>query len=150
MLKRIISLTMCLAMLLLAMSLVGCKKEIEEEAQTSEYATVETVEGDTYVAPDVNYNGMDFNVMTWSWCEDWVLSVDEGSSAIDSQTYYHLKNVEREIGIKFNILRCRHASCRQRVKLACRKKGKASRRRKAVTDFKRGCVFVRQEKRNWC
>ena len=103
MLKRIISLTMCLAMLLLAMSLVGCKKEIEEEAQTSEYATVETVEGDTYVAPDVNYNGMDFNVMTWSWCEDWVLSVDEGSNAIDSQTYYHLKNVEREIGIKFNI-----------------------------------------------
>ena len=103
MLKRIISLTMCLAMLLLAMSLVGCKKEIEEEAQTSEYATVETVEGDTYVAPDVNYNGMDFNVMTWSLCEDWVLSVDEGSNAIDSQTYYHLKNVEREIGIKFNI-----------------------------------------------
>ena len=103
MLKRIISLTMCLAMLLLAMSLVGCKKEIEEEAQTSEYATVETVEGDTYVAPDVNYNGKDFNVMTWSWCEDWVLSIDEGSNAIDSQTYYHLKNVEREIGIKFNI-----------------------------------------------
>ena len=124
MFKRIISLTMCAVILLLSVSIIGCKDtenenteseitesevtESEAESQSeseqaTEEETVDTSNVDTYVAPDVNYNDKDFNIMTWTWCEDWVLSVDERSSAIESQTYYHLKNVERELGIKFKI-----------------------------------------------
>ena len=138
MFKRIISLTMCAVILLLSVSIIGCKdtenenteseiteseiteseiteseitesenetesKNGSESEQTSEDEAEETSKVDTYVAPDVNYNDKDFNIMTWTWCEDWVLSVDERSSAIESQTYYHLKNVERELGIKFKI-----------------------------------------------
>lgn len=100
MMKRIISLTMCAIMLLSAIVISGCAKK-SDESLDAETAAVDT--DDTYVAPDVDYNGMDFNVMRWTWDEDWVLSTTEESSPIEQQTYYHLMTVERELNLKFKI-----------------------------------------------
>lgn len=102
MIKRIISLTMCAIVLLSAIVISGCtKKPANEPSGDTETVAVDT--GDTYVAPDVNYNGMDFNIMRWTWDEDWVLSISDESSAIEKQSYYHLMTVERELNLKFKI-----------------------------------------------
>ena len=68
----------------------------EDNTEESEYV---------YTAPDVNYGGRNFNIFTWTGAEDWVNEFSAELSSIDAQTYMHLRNVESELGIKFNIAR---------------------------------------------
>ena len=72
------------------------EEESEDEEEDSEYE---------YTPPSVDYNGRDFNVFTWDASKDWVNEFASELSSIDAQTYIHLRNVESELGIKFNIAR---------------------------------------------
>ena len=103
MLKKRSSFSILLLILIFSMIFSGCvvKKKNTGTDTTAEIKADDPA--DTYVAPDVNYNGKEFNIMRWTWDEDWVLSVTKESTPIESQTYYHLKSVERELGVEFNI-----------------------------------------------
>ena len=102
--RRFLSVFLAVLMILTAtVGFFGCnKKKTEQPLQVIE-TTAGTVEGDTYVAPNVNYGGKEFNVFTWSLSEDWVDELTPEMSNIDAQTYRHLRNVESELGIAFNI-----------------------------------------------
>lgn len=105
MIKKIIAVFVCILMLFSSLMFSGCVKKSQntgdESGKTSYSSSVS--DEDKYVAPDVDYGGMDFNVMTWTLSDDWVLELTPELTAIDSQTYHHLKTVEAELGIKFNI-----------------------------------------------
>lgn len=103
MLKKRILFTTLILLLIFAMLFSGCNQKKTGTATENTSATVSNDFNDTYIAPNVNYNGKEFNIMRWNWDEDWVLSVSEESSSIESQTYYHLTSVERELGVSFNI-----------------------------------------------
>ena len=99
MLKRIISLLMSALLLLgTVFAVASCGRDEEE---VTEEVAVTYGDGDTYVPPDVNYGGKDFNVFTWSNSEDWVLEFTSDLSKVDAATYYHLATVEQELGLNF-------------------------------------------------
>ena len=105
--KKILCAFLTLIMLLSVTSgLVGCsffEKEQESE-EVSDVVTDTAAESeDDYIPPAVNYGGKNFNVFTWTGSKDWVNEFSTELSSIDAQTYTHLRNVEAELGIKFNI-----------------------------------------------
>ncbi len=100
MLKRTISIMMCMLLLLgTLVATVGCAND--ETAEGENDTVVTYAEGDEYTPPDVNYGGKDFNVFTWDGSTDWVLEFSSELSKIDASTYYHLATVEQELGINF-------------------------------------------------
>ena len=93
---------MCLVLLVSSLLVIGCSKDGEgEEGETTENSVVTYAEGDTYVAPDVNYGGKDFDVFTWQEDREWVLKLNAEASKIDQETYYHLAAVEQELNLNF-------------------------------------------------
>ena len=103
--KRTVGLVLCFLLLLSSLTaFAGCKKNTGSSEDTTKNH-VTTAEGDTYVPPDVNYGGKDFNIFTWDNSKDWVLELNDKLPAVDTETYYHLKAVEEELSIKFNIAR---------------------------------------------
>ncbi len=104
MVKKISVIAICILMLFSGIIFTGCKKDDgSKNGPDNPVNTATQSDGDEYVAPDVNYGGKDFNVMTWTLSEDWILEMNTELNTIDTQTYYHLKTVEEELGIKFNI-----------------------------------------------
>lgn len=101
--NRRISFTICVLTLIFALLFSGCGQKKRKPAEDDTTAPLTADANDSYVAPNVNYNGKEFNIMRWTWDEDWVLSVTEESTPIESQTYHHLKTVERELGVLFNV-----------------------------------------------
>ena len=104
---KVLLLLMSLALVLSAF--VSCGEKAPEnngnqnvESQPKKEETADE-EGFIYAPPNVNYGGDEFNIYTWSTTDEWVLSVDETSTAIDSETFYHFCNVEYELGVIFNI-----------------------------------------------
>ena len=105
MIKRILALLTCTLLLVSSMLVVGCSGGEGVEADTTETVAVTYAEGDTYVAPDVDYGGKDFDVFTWKEkaAEEWVLELTAETSKIDQETYYHLSTVEQELNLNFVI-----------------------------------------------
>ena len=103
MIKRLLALGMCFVLLVSSMLVVGCSKGEGVEADTTETVAVTYAEGDTYVAPDVDYGGKDFDVFTWAEEaeREWVLELTPELSKVDSETYYHLSTVEQELNLNF-------------------------------------------------
>ena len=111
--KQCVRLILCLICLsLLASGMLACKVEsdnptttqpVTEEKPTTSQDPSDGEEEWLYTAPDVNYEGEDFNIYTWAQAKDWVLELDEGTTTIDAATYNHYANVEQELGILINI-----------------------------------------------
>ena len=99
------STTLLLALCMLLSCLMACKDKTEDEAPTGDKGENTYVDsnGWVYVSPDVNYGGEEFNIYTWSATDEWVLELNEGTTPIDSKTFYHLSNVEDELGVDFRI-----------------------------------------------
>ena len=103
--KRTLVLVLCFLLLLSSLTaFAGCKKNTGSSEDTTKNH-VTTAEGDTYVKPDVDYGGKDFNIFTWDQANDWVLELNDKLPAIDIETYYHLKAVEDELSMKFKVTR---------------------------------------------
>jgi len=106
-LVRVMLLLLCLSML--ASCLVACKDDSGDtsgdEQPTRKPTNEETADesGWVYTSPGKLYNNDEFNIYTWSGTNEWVLDVDETTTPIDSETFYHFCNVEEEIGVIFNI-----------------------------------------------
>ena len=105
---RVLLLVLSISILLSAF--VACKNDGEKNNPNQEVPTKKpTVEeapdenGWVYTSPNVNYGNDEFNIYTWSGTDEWVLEVDETTTPIDSETFYHFCNVEYELGIVFNI-----------------------------------------------
>ena len=64
MIKRLLALGMCFVLLVSSMLVVGCSSDQSIDADTTETVAVTYAAGDTYVAPDVDYGGKDFDVFT--------------------------------------------------------------------------------------
>ena len=110
--KQCVRLILCLICLsLLVSGLVACKEEADKPkpSVTQEKPTTPPTPSDDedeewfYTAPNVNYNGEEFNIYTWAQAKDWVLTLDEGTTTIDAATYTHYASVEQELGIVLNI-----------------------------------------------
>ena len=105
MLKRVISVAACLMMLAATLTSLGScglgggggDTEVSQDVVQSSSDT------DTYVPPDVNYGGQDFNVFTWTGTDEWVMEYSKELTDVDRESFYHLASVENELGIKFNI-----------------------------------------------
>lgn len=111
MLKRIISLVLCLIMAAAVLaSFNGCSTE-KDESPSSDAIISETdnaqssgvEDEDTYVPPDVYYNNIDFNILTWDITTEWVMEYSDTLNEINKQSYYHLNMTEQELGINLNI-----------------------------------------------
>lgn len=104
-LVRLLLLCLCLAMLGTAFVSCADKNGPDEEQPTRPPREEETEDenGFIYVSPNVNYNNDEFNIYTWTGTDEWVLDIDETTSSIDSEIFYHFCNVEDELGIIFNI-----------------------------------------------
>lgn len=104
--KRTIGLVLCLLFLLYSLTaFAGCNKKSNGTEENTTKTPATTIEGDTYVKPDVDYGGKDFNIFTWDQANDWVLELNDKLPAIDIETYYHLKAVEDELSMKFKVAR---------------------------------------------
>ena len=103
MIKRIFSICLCFALLVSSVLVMGCSGNQGVDADTTETVAVTYAEGDTYVAPDVDYGGKDFDVFTWAEEaeREWVLELTPELSKVDSETYYHLSTVEQELNLNF-------------------------------------------------
>ena len=116
MLKRILALLTSLVLLTSTVFVIGCSDdaiEIEipkdtvettannEASSNSGNSSNNTDTVDSYVAPNVNYGGKDFDVFTWKEEGEWVLDLTAETSKVDSETYYHLSIVEQELNLNF-------------------------------------------------
>lgn len=84
-----------------ALLIAGCSDKEEED--TNDTVAITYAEGDTYKVPDVNYEGKNFNVLTWTQSEDWVQELTSELSNVEQETYRHLKTVEQELNLKFSV-----------------------------------------------
>ena len=105
MLKRVISVAACLMMLAATLTSLGScgLGGGGSDTEVSQDVVQSSSDTDTYVPPDVNYGGQDFNVFTWTGTDEWVMEFSKQLTDVDRESFYHLANVENELGIKFNI-----------------------------------------------
>ncbi len=99
------AITFLLSLCMLLSCLVACKDKKGNDASTGDKDenTYVDASGWVYTSPNVDYGGEEFNIYTWSATDEWVLEVDENTTPIDSRTFYHLTNVEDELGVDFHI-----------------------------------------------
>lgn len=108
MLKR--SICYILALFCLLGVMAGCKKEPADENSSTITDNTNTSDSGTEridVLPDLDYDGAEVKICTWSATEEWVLDVDDLSklTSIDYASYRHLQNVSNRLNVDFKIVK---------------------------------------------
>lgn len=96
------ALTVALAAILLLTAFASCGTDEggnEGEETRGPQQSVVHEDGFVYTPPKVNYEDIDFNVLTWKETDEWVLETDENTTAIDSKSFEHFSMVEYEVGV---------------------------------------------------
>ena len=101
-LLMLLSLTLLLSAFVSCNDNSGTKPPVEEVTREKTEETADD-SGFVYVSPNVKYNNDEFNIYTWTGTDEWVLEIDETTTPIDSEIFYHFCNVEYELGVVFNI-----------------------------------------------
>ena len=103
--KRV--LLLILSVCLLAGMFVSCSQNGNEEptdTESNEENTLPLEEDWVYEIPEeLDYGGVEINILTWSGTDEWIFDATVESSPIDYQTFLHYCNVEEELGVVFNI-----------------------------------------------
>ena len=95
-------LTLAMAFVLILGTLVACGDKQGTPAVTVPGGATVTGPDDkgfVYTAPEVDYDNLEFNILTWTETEEWVMESDVGTTPIDAKTFEHYSMVEHELNI---------------------------------------------------